>query len=414
MTKVEASRALRRAFDKALALSANDWRYAQFALPTSNARYHHVVVNWLRVEVHRDQPKGVWRRTHGHGSPGYHGKPRRRSGAKTSEEHADARWRRLPQRLRGDIASKQNLEYNLRHGVRHLTAAARQRPKGGWDPDELKQMKDNCDKYGVVFEAIRMDSDYIRLSKGPERDREIDTVASNIRKAAQIGVKIITYHWELIPFRRNGKTPGRGGVVYDCFKLEDDWKSLPMGNTGRVTKEDYWERITYFLEKIIPVAKENDVRMACHPSDPPGLPVGYQGVDQWDSPEIFDALKRYESIADTTYNGFQLDLGTSAAGLRNPGTEVLPIVEYLGRRMKIHQIHMRGIRGGLYNYCEVFPDEGEVNFVEVMRILRDTEFSGSICPDHMPKHPDDPGDFQAFAFGYGYIKGLMQLVNSEA
>src|SRR2546425_10956076 len=101
MTKVEASRALRRAFDKALALSANDWRYAQFALPTSNARYHHVVVNWLRVEVHRDQPKGVWRRTHGHGSPGYHRKPRRRSGAKTSEEHADARWRRLPQRLRG-------------------------------------------------------------------------------------------------------------------------------------------------------------------------------------------------------------------------------------------------------------------------------------------------------------------------
>ena len=48
-----------------------------------------------------------------------------------------------------------------------------------------------------------------------------------------------------------------------------------------------------------------------------------------------------------------------------------------------------------------------------MRILRDTQFSGSICPDHMPGHPDDPGGLQAFAFGYGYIKGLIQLVNSE-
>jgi len=169
---------------------------------------------------------------------------------------------------RGDITSKENLEYNLRHGVKHLTAEFRNRPQGAWDLDELKRMKDNCDKYGVVFEAIRMDSHYInKLRKGPERDREMDTIVGNIQKAAQIGVKIITYHSEVIPYRRNGKTPGRGGTTYDSFKLENDWKSVPMGDAGRVTHEDYWERITYFVEKIIPAAKENDVRMACHPSE---------------------------------------------------------------------------------------------------------------------------------------------------
>jgi mannonate dehydratase len=312
--------------------------------------------------------------------------------------------------LGSDITSKQNLEYNLRHGVKHLTAELK---KGSWDLEELKRAKDNCDKYGVVLEAVRMNSDYIKLPKGSERDREIGTIATNIRNLAQIGVKILTYHWELIPFRRNARMPGRGGVTYDCFKLEDDWKSLPSGEAGRVTQDEYWDRITYFLEKVIPVAKENGVFMACHPSDPPGLPAGYQGVDQWDSPEIFNALKRYESIFDTTYNGFQLDLGTTAAGLRNPAAETFPIVEYFARRGKIHQIHMKGIRGGLYSYCEVFPDEGEVDFLKVIRILRDTQFSGSICPDHMPKHPDDPGSFQAYAFGYGYIKGLIQAVNSE-
>jgi mannonate dehydratase len=314
----------------------------------------------------------------------------------------------------GDITSKQNLEYNLRHGVKHLTAQIRKRPQGGWDPDLLKRMKDNCDERGMVFEAIRMDSDYIKLRKGPERDREIDTIVGNIEKAAKIGVKIITYNWEVIPYRRNGKTPGRGGVACDSFKLEDNWKGLPTGNAGRVNHEDYWERITYFLENIIPAAKENDVRLACHPYDPPGLPFGYQGVDQWDSPAIFDAIKRYESIFDTPYNGFQLDLGSTAAGLKNPATDVLPIVQYLGQRGKIHQIHMRNIRGGLYDFCEVFPDEGEMDFLKIIRILRDTQFSGSICPDHMPSHPDDPGGFQAFAFGYGYIKALIQAVNSEA
>jgi mannonate dehydratase len=29
-------------------------------------------------------------------------------------------------------------------------------------------------------------------------------------------------------------------------------------------------------------------------------------------------------------------------------------------------------------------------------------------PDHLPQHPDDPQSLQAFAFGYGYIKALIQ------
>jgi mannonate dehydratase len=32
----------------------------------------------------------------------------------------------------------------------------------------------------------------------------------------------------------------------------------------------------------------------------------------------------------------------------------------------------------------------------------------------MPTHPDDPDGLQAFAFGYGYIRALIQAANSEA
>lgn len=108
--------------------------------------------------------------------------------------------------------------------------------------------------------------------------------------------------------------------------------------------------------------------MACHPYDPPGLPFGYQGADNWDSPTVFDALKRYESIVDSPYNGFRLCLGTVAAGLRDPSKDVLPIVEYLVARGKIHQIHMRNIRGGLHGFSEVYPDEGEMDFLEIISL----------------------------------------------
>jgi mannonate dehydratase len=312
------------------------------------------------------------------------------------------------------ITSKENLEYNLRFGVKHLTATVRKASKeSGWDLDELKRMRDNCEKQGVVFEAIRMDADYITLRPGPQRDRELDNILGNIEKASQVGVKIITYHWTVIPIRRNTKTPGRGGVTYAAFKLEDNWKDLPMGESGRVTSDEYWERITHFLEKVIPVAKQHDVRMACHPYDPPGLSFGYQGADNWDAPSVFAAIKRYEAVVNSPYNGFQLCLGTTGEGLKNPNTEILPVVQYLGERGKIYQIHMRNIRGGLYNFAEVYPDEGDMDFVKIMRILRDTQFAGSICPDHMPHHPDDPGSLQSFAFGYGYLKALIQAVNSE-
>ncbi len=73
---------------------------------------------------------------------------------------------------------------------------------------------------------------------------QIDTLLGNIIKAAQVGVKIITYHWTVTPIRRNGRTAGRGGATYAAFKLEDDWQSLPASKSGRVSSDDYWERIT--------------------------------------------------------------------------------------------------------------------------------------------------------------------------
>jgi mannonate dehydratase len=316
---------------------------------------------------------------------------------------------------RADITGKANLEYNLRHGVKHLTAQVRKvAPDGAYDLDELKRMKDNCDKFGVIFEAIRMDSEYIMLPKGDARDRRLDAITANIEKVSQVGVKVITHHWTVIPIRRNTTTPGRGGVTYAAFKLEDNWKDLPVGQAGKVTSDDYWERITYFLHKVIPVCKQYDVKMAAHPYDPPGLPFGYQGAENWDSPSVFEGFKRYAAIIDSPYNGFQLCLGTVAEGSKNPAVDVLPIAQYLGERGKIHQVHMRNIRGKLYDFAEVYPDEGEMDFLKIMRVLRDVKFDGSICPDHMPTHPDDPGKLQAYAFGYGYIKALIHTVNSEA
>ena len=49
---------------------------------------------------------------------------------------------------------------------------------------------------------------------------------------------------------------------------------------GRITDEIYWDRITYFLKRIVPVAEEAGVKIACHPQDP-AMPrdTGWRGVN---------------------------------------------------------------------------------------------------------------------------------------
>jgi mannonate dehydratase len=74
---------------------------------------------------------------------------------------------------------------------------------------------------------------------------------------------------------------------------------------------------------------------------------------------------------------------------------------------------MRNIRGGLHDFVETYPDEGDMDFSKLMRVLRDGQYAYSICADHALNHPDDPGKLQAFAFQNGYLKGLIDTVNSE-
>lgn len=332
--------------------------------------------------------------------------------------------------------SKENINYNLRYGVRHINpdpvrvqsgSAPPQVKAAGWgdfipregpqagafDLDGLKRMRDLCDSMGIMIEGFRMDSGYIVMKPGPDRDRKLDQVCENIRKAHEVGVGLISQHWTAIPIRRNGTQPGRGDSVYPSFKLETNWKDLPVAAFGKLSYDEYWERIEAFLKHVIPVCKEYDVNMACHPYDPPGLPWGYEGVENFDSPSIFDAYKRYAMIVDDPHNGFQMDVGVLAEGSTDANKQIPPLVQWLADRGRIHQIHMRAIHGGLNDFAEVYPDEGVLDLFAIMRILRDSGYSGGILPDHVPASPGDPGKLQGYAFAYGYLKGLINAVNAE-
>jgi mannonate dehydratase len=92
--------------------------------------------------------------------------------------------------------------------------------------------------------------------------------------------------------------------------------------------------------------------------------------------------------------------------------EIFDVIRYFGRRKKIFNVHFRNIRGHRNTFVEVFPDEGDINFVKAIKVYKEIDYPYMLMPDHVPLAQADPGSLQSFAFCYGYIRGLIQSVSA--
>src|SRR5262249_49938690 len=154
----------------------------------------------------------------------------------------------------------------------------------------------------------RLEMPNILLGRSPDRDREIDAICEMIRNTARAGIPALKYNLSIIGFVRTAPTKGRGGVPYSTFVYDEAKPPTPLTAAGIVDADTYWERITYFLQRVVPVANEYKVRLACHPQDP-GMPKGrgFQGVETVLG--SVEGLKRFIDIVDSPYHGLNFCQG---------------------------------------------------------------------------------------------------------
>jgi mannonate dehydratase len=307
-----------------------------------------------------------------------------------------------------------------RFGITHVCGCpADTKPKRGyWTVEELTKVRDLCEKakinLAMMWEPFltsthvdKAERPAIVLGKSPDRDRDIECFQKHIENCAAIGVHAIKYNFSLLGVPRVARTPGRGGSTYSTWKLADaKQQAEAKTSAGRVKADDYWERITYFLERVVPVAEQHKVRLACHPQDP-GLPMGFQGVDAVLS--TVEGLKKFVGIKESKYHGLNFCQGTICEMLSKPGEEIFDVIRWFGTRGKIFNVHFRNIRGGLNDFVETYPDEGDVDMWKALRAYQEVGFDGMVMYDHIPAADD--GDASR-AFAYGYIRGLIQAAES--
>ena len=315
------------------------------------------------------------------------------------------------------------LRFFARNGVRNICGSLDRRSgQGAYTVAELTDLRDRCASHGIRLDLMRLhflrpssvdgnSRAAIVLGSSPERDRDIEEIQTTIRNCAAAGISGITYNLSLIGYQRNHHSTGRGGARHTGWRLANAADRDKLTRAGRVPADLYWERIRYFLERVVPVATEHKVRLACHPQDPP-TPPGFRGIDGVLG--TVEGLKRFVAIAPSPYHGLNFCQGTVAQMLNDPAREIFEVIRWFGSRKKIFNVHFRNIHGRRDDFEERFPDDGDIDMRRAVEVYREVGYDGLLMPDHVPKHPDDPGERQAYAFCYGYIRGLIAAAGAGA
>ncbi len=324
--------------------------------------------------------------------------------------------------------SDEDLTFCRQMGVEYVEASpllrrnARERDlEDWWNADALPRFREYVESFGLKLVAMHLPltSNDIEEQRWPNimlgtsnRDRDIEQVCKCIEAVGKVGIPLLLYNLNVLPVIRDPvRASGRGGITLSCFDY-DKMKGEPLHPAGPISAEQVWERIEYFIKRVIPVAEECKVKMACHPNDvslPPG--TTYRGIE----PVLgnIDGLKRFIDLHPSPYHGLKFCQGCISEFCTNP-EQVYEAIRYFGSRKKIFWVHFRNIRGGFLKFEETFPDEGDIDMLRAMRIYKEVGYDGVFIPDHVPQSTlDSSWGHRARAFCLGYIKGLIQAVESE-
>jgi mannonate dehydratase len=292
-----------------------------------------------------------------------------------------------------------------------------------WSVDGLKRLRERINSHGIELDMVpvpmssspieRAEMPSILLGQSPQRDKDIDSICQMIRNCAQAGIPAVKYNLTFLGVPRTEPTKGRGVSTYSTFVYVKAKQDPPLTIAGKIGEDVYWERITYFLERVVPVAAEYKIKMACHPQDP-GMPKGkgYKGVETVLG--SVDGLKKFLSIKENPYHGLNFCQGTVSEMLEDPKTQIFDVIRYFGSRKKIFNVHFRNIQGRFGDFRETYPDDGDIDMLRAIRTYKEVGYDGMLMPDHAPRIPGDERGRLAFAFAFGYIQAALQSVGMHA
>jgi mannonate dehydratase len=296
-------------------------------------------------------------------------------------------------------------------------------PEKLWSLEELLELRGAIEAEGLKLEAIEnFDPAHWHdvLLDGPKKKQQLENVKTIIRSLGKAGIPIMGYNFSIAgvcgrthaSYARGGAmsvgmegaldTPMPNGMVWNMVYDSD----APPGTVPSATHEELWKRLGGFLSEVVPVAEEAGVKLALHPDDPP-MPF-MRG-----QPRLVYQPHLYQRVLDlkpSRANTLEFCLGSLAEMTEG---DIYETVEQYSRQQNIGYVHFRNVTGKVPHYRETFVDDGDIDLLRVLRILKKNNFDGVLIPDHTPQMSCSAPWHAGMAYAMGYMRAALQMIDRE-
>ncbi|MEP2447040.1 MAG: mannonate dehydratase [Balneola sp.] len=315
--------------------------------------------------------------------------------------------------IKKGLADRDELIDNYKESLRNLAACGIQvvcynfMPVLDWTRTDLNFNYKDGSK-ALRFDSVALAAFDIFILK---RQGAVDDYDSDIKEKAKLYFKKLSAK-ECDTLAKNilQGVPGSGSVL-----TLDEFRRYLKLYEG-ITKEKLRENLKYFLQQIIPVAQELNIKLCCHPDDPPHSIFGLPRIVSTEE----DLNYLVESVKSPS-NGITFCTGSLGP---NPENDLPGIVNRLGEY--IHFVHLRNIqREESGSFHEADHLDGSVDMYKVMRALVKecdkrkengrSDYRIPFRPDHGHQMLDDLNKKIKF-HGYsaiGRLRGLAELRGLE-
>ena len=120
-----------------------------------------------------------------------------------------------------------------------------------------------------------------------------------------------------------------------------------------------------------------------------------------------DLYQKLINLSPSPRNALEFCLGTLA---EMTGGDVHDAVETYSRQGKIAYVHFRNVRGQVPHYRETFVDEGDIDMLRVLRILKKNGFAGVLIPDHAPQMTCAAPWHAGMAYACGWMQAALRTL----
>lgn len=245
----------------------------------------------------------------------------------------------------------------------------------------------------------------------PGRDEAIERYNAFTRVLSKAGIPVTYMTWEpnkVLTSRIDVGTYTRQAParIVDIGELE----KRPYSHGRLFTKEEIWDNFKYWLDRVLPVCEEENVKIALHPNDPPvDCLLGISNLIT----SAADYKRAFELAGNSPYLGMKMCMGCWLEAGDAFGN-LLEDIKYFIEQDKVLIVHFRNVSGTMPYFEETLLEDGYMNMYEAMKQLVRCDYQGVIHVDHAPRLTNECGGMNAsFAYCTGYMKALLNCAIQE-